>query len=67
MEHWLIRATVIPSIIDLIKENFSVSESVALDMFYTSITGANYADDETGLFSESALYIFNLFKEEYET
>jgi len=66
MEHWLVRATVMPAIIDFIMKRYSVNESKALEMFYKSITGANYADDETGLYAQSALYLFNLFKNEYE-
>ena len=65
MEHWLVRATVLPAIIELIMKKYSVNESNALGMFYKSFTGANYADDETGLYSQSALYIFNLFNYEY--
>ena len=38
----------------------------ALDLFYTSATGASFADDETGLYGQSALYIFGLFVEEKE-
>ena len=38
----------------------------ALDLFYTSATGASFADDQTGLYGQSALYIFSLFVEERE-
>ena len=65
MQHWLVRATVLPTIINFIMKKYSVDETKALSMFYKSITGANYADDETGLYSQSALYIFNLFNNEY--
>ena len=41
-------------------------EMDALDLFYTSATGASFADDETGLYGQSALYIFGLFVEERE-
>jgi hypothetical protein len=36
MAHGLIKATIIPEIIRLIMEKYSVSEEKALDMFYTS-------------------------------
>ena len=62
---WLVRATVLPTIINLIMRRYSVNEIEALSMFYKSITGANYADDETGLYSQYALYIFNLFNNEF--
>jgi hypothetical protein len=35
-------------------------------MFYRSATGASLADDETGLYGQSALYIFSLFNQEWE-
>ena len=37
-----------------------------LDKFYTSATGASYADDKTGLYGQSALYVFGLFCEEQD-
>ena len=61
MAHGLIRATIIPEIIRLIEEKYSVNEDEALDMFYRSATGASLADDETGLYGQSALYIFFAF------
>ena len=36
----------------------------ALDKFYTSATGESLADDETGLYGQSVLFIFGLFCEE---
>ena len=41
------------------KYNISVDE--ALKRFYESATGANLADEETGLYSQSALHIAGLF------
>ena len=61
MAHATIRATNIPEIIKLICENMRMSENEALDVFYRSSTGASYADDETGLYGQSALYIYGLF------
>ena len=65
MAHGLIRATIIPELIRLIEEKYSVNEDEALDMFYRSATGASLADDETGLYGQSALYIFSLFNDEW--
>jgi predicted nucleotidyltransferase len=67
MPHGLIKATIIPEIILLITEQYLVSEEKALDMFYTSATAASLADDETGLYGQSPLYIFSLFNEEMKT
>jgi hypothetical protein len=61
MAHHLIKATIIPDIIKLITEKYTVSEKKALDMFYTSATAASLDDDETGLYGQSPLYIFSLF------
>ena len=61
MGHGLIRATLIPEIIRLISANFGIPEDNALDMFYKSATMASLYDDETGLYGQSALYIFSEF------
>jgi hypothetical protein len=66
MAHALVKATIIPEIIRLIAEEYSTTEEKALDMFYTSATAASLADDETGLYGQSALYIFSLFNEEMQ-
>jgi hypothetical protein len=66
MAHGLVKATIIPEIVCLIMEKYSVSEDKALDIFYSSATAASLADDETGLYGQSALYIFSLFNTELE-
>jgi hypothetical protein len=63
-EHHLIRATLVPEIVKLIQEHHNISEREALDRFYASATGASFADDETGLYGQSPLFIFSLFEEE---
>jgi hypothetical protein len=67
MAHGLIKATIIPEIIRLIAEEYSVGEEKALDMFYTSATAASLDDDETGLYGQSPLYIFSIFNDEMQT
>ena len=67
MNHATTRATILPEIVRLISEKYHISDIEALDKFYTSATGASFADDETGLYGQSALYIFGLFCEEFET
>ena len=64
MDHATTRATILPVIVKMISEKYNISEMNALDKFYTSATGASFADDETGLYGQSALYIFGLFCEE---
>ena len=64
VEHNLIRATLIPEIVKMIAEHFGIDESEALNRFWRSGVGANFADDETGLYGQSPLYIYGLFLEE---
>lgn len=64
MSHTTVRATILPEIIKLICKNNNVSEMKAMDMFYDSATGANFADDNTGLYGQSPLYIYGLFETE---
>jgi len=65
-EHHLIRATIIPEIVKLIAKRFEISEDEALDRFYKSATARNLADEENGLYGQSALFIFGQFLEETE-
>lgn len=42
-----------------------MSENEALRAFYHSATAEALADDETGLYGQSPLYLFGLFMDEY--
>ena len=64
MGHCLIRATLMPEIIRLITLNFNVSEDKAMEMFYKSATASSFYDSETGLYGQSALFIFSEFAQE---
>ncbi len=64
MSHATVRATNIPAIVKYISEQYSVDENKSLDMFYSSVTAECYADDDTGLYGQSALYIFSMFLNE---
>ena len=66
MEHYITRATILPNIIELIMGRYNLSEKDALDTFYRSATGASFADDETGLYGQSPLFIFGLYINEME-
>jgi len=48
----------------LIMERFNCGENEALKKFYESHTGECYADDDTGLYGQSALYVAGLFFDE---
>jgi hypothetical protein len=64
MEHYLVRASIIPVIISYIMEEYAMTEKEALDAFYLSATGSSLADDETGLYGQSPLFIFSLYRDE---
>ncbi len=63
-EHHLIRATIIPEVARLIAERFGISLDEALSRFYRSATAANLADEDNGLYGQSARFIFSQFLEE---
>jgi hypothetical protein len=62
----MVKAVIIPEVVKLIAEKYSVPEQKALDMFYTSSTAASLDNDETGLYGQSALYIFSVFIDEMQ-
>jgi hypothetical protein len=64
MAHGTIRAVTLKTIIPLIMEHLNCTENDAIKLFYESHTGACYADDNTGLYGQSAHYVFSLFCEE---
>ena len=66
MSHGTIRAATLPTILNLIMEEYEVGDDEALKMFYESHIGKCYADDESGLYGQSALYVFSLFQEEHQ-
>ena len=61
IEHNLVRATITPEIIRLISKYYKIGENEALQRFYQSKTAENYADEETGVYGQSALHIAGLF------
>lgn len=61
IEHNLVRSSNIPQIVKILCRYYNIREDEALKLFYESATGANYADDETGLYGQSALHIAGLF------
>jgi len=66
MEHCTTRATILPKIVELITDKFKLSEKEALDAFYSSATGAAFADNDTGLYGQSPNYIFGLYENEMD-
>ncbi len=64
MAHATVRAILTTEVVHLIADKYHLSEDEALDLFYTSRTAAALSDSETGLYGQSALYIFGLFCQE---
>ena len=64
MPHGTIRAATLKSIVPMIMTWENCGENEALKRFYESHTGACYADDTTGLYGQSALYVFSLYQAE---
>ncbi len=60
------RAIILPSILYMISKDRKITEMEAMDLFYKSATGASFADNETGLYGQSPLYIFGLFQLEMQ-
>jgi len=60
----LAKAIITPEIIHLIAEKYQVDELKALDWWYASPIADCLADDETGLWGQSPLYLFSLFEED---
>ncbi|MDO5580074.1 MAG: hypothetical protein Q4G69_02980 [Planctomycetia bacterium] len=61
IEHSLVRATVIPEIVKLIGQYYRIDEEEGLRRFYESKTAEIYADDDTGLYGQSAVHLAGLF------
>jgi hypothetical protein len=64
MSHGTIRAATLKTIMQLIMERFNCGENEALKRFYESHIGECYADDDTGLYGQSALHVAGLFFDE---
>jgi hypothetical protein len=66
MPHGTIRAATLKTILPMIMEREACDENQALKRFYESHIGTCYADDETGLYGQSALHVFSLYEAEQE-
>ena len=64
MEHILSKTILISQTIELIANKYKLSLEEARDRFYKSDVVKMLDDDETGLYSESALYLLSLFEEQ---
>ena len=64
MSRALYNATIIPDVIRLIVQESGVTEEQALHSFYKSETAKALNDSETGLYGQSALFIFSQYLDE---
>ena len=63
MEHVLSKTILISQTIELIAKKYKIFIEEARDRFYKSEIIDILDDDETGLYGESALYLFSLYEE----
>ena len=63
MEHVLSKTILISQTIELIAKKYKIFIEEARDRFYNSEIIDILDDDETGLYGESALYLFSLYEE----
>lgn len=61
MSKALYNATIIPEIVKLISDKYNMSEQDAMDSFYKSDTAKALNNPDTGLYGQSALFIFSQF------
>ncbi len=66
MSKALYNATVIPEVIKLIAKKYEINEEQALHAFYKSETAKALNDPETGLYGQSALFIFSQYIDEQD-
>lgn len=59
--HFTYNATIIPEIVKLISDKYNLSKQDAIDAFYKSDTARALNDPESGLYGQSALFIFSPF------
>ena len=52
-------------LIPMIMEEYNLTDREAVDKLYKSNTFSKIEDSQTGLYYQSAVYVFNFFKEEY--
>ena len=62
MAHTLSKSILISQVTELIAKQYKIKIDDARDLFYQSKVLEMLNDDETGLYGESALYLFSLFQ-----
>ena len=57
--------TLCEDLIPMIMMEFQMTDKEAIDKLYTSNTFSKIEDEKTGLYYQSAGYVFDIFKEEF--
>lgn len=65
-DHSTVKSLIIPQVIKMISDKYKISLEKAMDDFYSSKTCAALSDDNTDLYSQSALFIFSLYEFEIQ-
>ena len=63
MEHVIAKTLLITNVTELLANKYKISLDEARDRLYFSGVVSLIEDDETGLYGESALYIFSIYEE----
>lgn len=63
MEHLLAKTILISKLVELIAKGEGVSMAKARERFYGSEIAAMIDDDETGLYGQSPLQVYSLYRE----
>lgn len=62
MEHTIVKTILITDVCELVSEKYKITLAEARDRVYLSGVVKLIEDDETGLYGESALYIFSIYE-----
>ncbi len=65
MKNVLAKTVIADEVIKLIAKEYNLSLLDATEMFYKSDISDLLEDDKTGLYGESPLYVFSIFKEKH--
>lgn len=63
MEHTIVKAILISDVVELIASNYKIAIEEARDRLYSSPVIDWIDDDDTGLYGDSAYYIFSVYEQ----
>lgn len=65
LERQFLIETLCEDLIPMIMKEFQLTDKEAIDKLYTSNTFSKIEDEKTGLYYQGAVYVFDIFKEEF--